>query len=40
MIVCIFERVQWRWVLNDRLARAYTQGTTMATTQSLDVSGQ
>ena len=23
MIVRIFERVQWRWELNDRLARGY-----------------
>ena len=23
MIVCVFEHVQWRWALNDRLARSY-----------------
>ena len=23
MIVCIFEHVQWRWALNDRLDRGY-----------------
>jgi hypothetical protein len=23
MVVCIFEHVQWRWALNDRLALGY-----------------
>ena len=25
MIVCIFEHVQWRWALHDRLARGYSR---------------
>jgi hypothetical protein len=24
MIVCIFEHVQWRWALNERLAHGYS----------------
>ena len=30
MIVCIFEHVQWRWALNDRLAHATLAAITMA----------